>query len=179
MSVRTFDLPDLGEGLTEGEVISWDVAVGDTVAVDQIIAVVETAKAQVDLPCPFAGTVTTLHAQAGEVVDVGKPLISVEVAGTSSADTALVEDATERSTATQERMDEERAGSGNVLIGYGTSEAKRGRRRRVGRRPSSSAPAGAPAAEMALTLSEDDAPPEPSAPSPVSTEGTSGADAST
>ncbi|WP_312719385.1 dihydrolipoamide acetyltransferase family protein [Mobilicoccus sp.] len=179
MSVRTFDLPDLGEGLTEGEVISWDVAVGDTVAVDQIIAVVETAKAQVDLPCPFAGTVTTLHAQAGEVVDVGKPLISVEVAGTSSADTALVEDATERSTATQERMDEERAGSGNVLIGYGTSEAKRGRRRRVGRRPSSSAPAGAPAAEMALTLSEDDATPEPSAPSPVSTEGTSAADAST
>ncbi|WP_040161824.1 dihydrolipoamide acetyltransferase family protein [Mobilicoccus massiliensis] len=135
MSTRTFMLPDLGEGLTEGEVVSWQVSVGDTVAVDEIVAVVETAKAQVDLPSPFAGTVVALHADAGQVVDVGKPLISVDTGSGAADGSALVEDATQRSSATEERMDEERAGSGNVLIGYGTSEAKRGRRRRVGRRP--------------------------------------------
>lgn len=137
MSTKTFVLPDLGEGLTEGEVVSWEVRVGDSVSVDQVIAVVETAKAQVDLPCPYAGTVAKLHVEAGTVLDVGKPLISIEVSTGSDSDTALAQDATERGPRTQERMKEERAGSGNVLIGYGTSEEKRARRRRVGHRQAS------------------------------------------
>jgi 2-oxoisovalerate dehydrogenase E2 component (dihydrolipoyl transacylase) len=98
-------LPDLGEGLTEAEVIQWHVAPGDEVHVDQIVVTVETAKASVDLPCPYAGYVTTLHSEPGAVLEVGKPLLTVGA--------------------------QESAGSGNVLVGYGTSPAKRSRRRRV------------------------------------------------
>lgn len=102
-----FTLPDLGEGLTEAEVIAWRVAVGDTVETDQVVVEVETAKAAVEVPCPFAGRVTALHAEPGTVLPVGQPLITVEPAQT---------------------------GSGNVLIGYGTGAAgARRRRRRVGR----------------------------------------------
>ena len=75
-----FLLPDLGEGLEEAEVTAWYVHVGDQVAVDQIVAEVETAKAAVEVPIPFAGTVTALHAEPGTTVPVGAPLISVAVA---------------------------------------------------------------------------------------------------
>ncbi|WAH98078.1 dihydrolipoamide acetyltransferase family protein [Arthrobacter sp. MMS18-M83] len=77
--IKEFRLPDLGEGLTESEILSWKVAVGDTVALNQVIAEVETAKAVVELPSPFAGTVAVLHEQAGSVVEVGKPIVSFEV----------------------------------------------------------------------------------------------------
>jgi 2-oxoisovalerate dehydrogenase E2 component (dihydrolipoyl transacylase) len=109
---RTFMLPDLGEGLTEAEVIEWHVARGDEVHVDQIVVTVETAKATVDLPCPYAGRVLTLNGTAGVVLEVGKPLLTISAP--------------------------EKSGSGNVLIGYGTSETKRSGRRRVspGGRPS-------------------------------------------
>ena len=72
-----FLLPDLGEGLTEAELVSWHVQVGDHVDVDQDVAEVETAKAIVDVPIPFAGRVSALHAEPGAVVPVGAPLISV------------------------------------------------------------------------------------------------------
>ena len=72
-----FLLPDLGEGLEEAEVISWRVKVGDHVDVDQIVAEVETAKAVVEVPIPFAGQISALHAEPGAVVAVGAPLISV------------------------------------------------------------------------------------------------------
>ena len=72
-----FLLPDLGEGLEEAEVISWRVKVGDHVDVDQIVAEVETAKAVVEMPIPFAGQVSALHAEPGAIVAVGAPLISV------------------------------------------------------------------------------------------------------
>ncbi|MFW6186475.1 MAG: biotin/lipoyl-containing protein, partial [Actinomycetota bacterium] len=78
MTVRTFTLPDLGEGLTEAELVTWLVGVGDTVAVDQPIAEVETAKSAVEVPCPFAGTVHELHGASGQTLDVGAPLISVD-----------------------------------------------------------------------------------------------------
>jgi pyruvate dehydrogenase E2 component (dihydrolipoamide acetyltransferase) len=119
---EVFRLPDLGEGLTEAEVIEWRVAAGDPVAVDQLVVVVETAKAAVEVPIPFAGTVVELCAPAGAVVAVGAPLIAVSAAG----------DAPE-----QRSREEERAGSGNVLIGYGTggAHAGSGRRRRAGRKP--------------------------------------------
>ncbi|MBA3488355.1 MAG: 2-oxo acid dehydrogenase subunit E2 [Longispora sp.] len=115
-------LPDLGEGLTEAEILEWRVAVGDTVTVDQIVVVVETAKAAVDVPCPYAGTVVVLHGEVGETIDVGKPLITI---GSDAA-------------AAERYRTEERAGSappekgsGNVLVGYGTTETSGRRRRRA------------------------------------------------
>ena len=79
--IKEFRLPDLGEGLTESEILSWKVAVGDTVALNQVIAEVETAKAVVELPSPFAGVITALHEKPGTVVEVGKPIVSFEVEG--------------------------------------------------------------------------------------------------
>ena len=117
---RTFLLPDLGEGLTEAEIVRWLVAEGDEVRVDQPAVEVETAKAVVEVPTPFAGRVTRLHAEAGRTVDVGKPLLSVAVAEPA---------------APEAYREEERAGSGNVLIGYGTGAAaapRRNRRPRTG-----------------------------------------------
>ena len=83
--IKEFRLPDLGEGLTESEILSWKVAVGDTVALNQVIAEVETAKAVVELPSPFAGVITALHEQPGTVVEVGKPIVSFEVEGDDGA----------------------------------------------------------------------------------------------
>jgi len=73
-----FLLPDLGEGLEEAEVIAWRVKPGDRVAVDQVIAEVETAKAVVEVPVPYAGVVAALHAAAGSTISVGQPLLTVE-----------------------------------------------------------------------------------------------------
>jgi 2-oxoisovalerate dehydrogenase E2 component (dihydrolipoyl transacylase) len=81
MAEREFKLPDLGEGLTDGEVVRWLVAVGDAIALNQPIVEIETAKAVVEIPAPYAGTVVKLHAGEGESVDVGAPLISVDTAG--------------------------------------------------------------------------------------------------
>jgi pyruvate dehydrogenase E2 component (dihydrolipoamide acetyltransferase) len=76
--LRDFKLPDLGEGLTEGEILSWSVEEGDTVVLNQIIVEVETAKAAVEVPSPYAGVVTKIHAEAGTTVDVGTPIITVD-----------------------------------------------------------------------------------------------------
>ncbi|WP_067598392.1 dihydrolipoamide acetyltransferase family protein [Nocardiopsis listeri] len=134
MTAQNFDLPDLGEGLTEAEVVRWLVAVGDTVTLDQPIAEVETAKSIVEVPSPYAGTVTVLHGQEGEVMAVGEPLITVdEGAAATTADPVTATDP-----AGERYREEERAGSGsgNVLIGYGTPEAQAtGRRRRPRGRP--------------------------------------------
>ena len=78
MSVKQFKLPDPGEGLTEAEVVTWRVRVGDTVKVNDIIVEIETAKSLVELPVPFAGTVTELLVSEGETVEVGTVIISVE-----------------------------------------------------------------------------------------------------
>lgn len=79
--IAEFRLPDLGEGLTEAEVVQWLVAPGDAVTLNQTLAEVETAKAVVELPSPYEGTVSTLHAEAGETVAVGAPLIAFDVEG--------------------------------------------------------------------------------------------------
>jgi 2-oxoisovalerate dehydrogenase E2 component (dihydrolipoyl transacylase) len=73
-----FNLPDLGEGLAEAEIVRWHVSVGDTVAVDQPMLAVETAKAVVEVPAPFSGVVKTLHGQPGDVIATGAPLIEFE-----------------------------------------------------------------------------------------------------
>ncbi len=75
---QVFLLPDLGEGLTEAEIVAWRVAVGDVIEVDQSVVEVETAKAVVDVPCPYAGRVVALHGAPGEARPVGQPLITVE-----------------------------------------------------------------------------------------------------
>ncbi len=85
MTVKQFALPDLGEGLTESEVVEWHVAVGDRVTLNQTIADVETAKAVVQLPSPWAGIVTALHAEAGGTVEVGAPLLSIDVPAEAAA----------------------------------------------------------------------------------------------
>ncbi|MDQ0094792.1 dihydrolipoamide acetyltransferase family protein [Paeniglutamicibacter psychrophenolicus] len=82
---KLFNLPDLGEGLTESEILSWHVAEGDTVALNQVIAEVETAKAVVELPSPFSGVVKKLYEPVGAVVNVGSPLISFDVPDHSGA----------------------------------------------------------------------------------------------
>ncbi|MGH3935782.1 MAG: dihydrolipoamide acetyltransferase family protein, partial [Pseudonocardiaceae bacterium] len=74
-----FALPDAGEGLTEAEILTWHVAPGDTVTVNQIIVEIETAKAAVELPCPYAGVVSELYAEPGATVQVGSPLIAIDV----------------------------------------------------------------------------------------------------
>jgi len=81
MAVKQFLLPDLGEGLTEADLIAWKVKVGDEVKLNQVLADVETAKAMVELPSPFEGTVVALQAAENSTVAVGAPLISIEVAG--------------------------------------------------------------------------------------------------
>ncbi|OKI81566.1 dihydrolipoamide acetyltransferase family protein [Micromonospora sp. CB01531] len=134
---RDFLLPDLGEGLSEAEIVEWRVAVGDVVTVDQTVVEVETAKAVVDVPCPYAGRVVALHGAAGEVRPVGQPLITIAPLDGAEGDDPH---ATYR--------EEERAGSGNVLIGYGTGHGGSGRRRRRPRlalapEPPAAAPVGA------------------------------------
>ncbi len=115
-----FLLPDLGEGLAEAEVIAWHVAVGDQVTIDQPVVEVETAKAAVEVPVPFAGTVARLHATPGSMVAVGQPLISVDPAEVDPAEVDPAAPPAEES-------------SGSVLIGYGTPAATGARRRRANR----------------------------------------------
>jgi pyruvate dehydrogenase E2 component (dihydrolipoamide acetyltransferase) len=135
-----FLLPDLGEGLDDAEVIAWRVKPGDRVTVDQVIAEVETAKAVVEVPVPYAGIVSALHVEPGTTVSVGQPLITV----TADAPAAGFR---EPGVVTAEAGSEE--ASGSVLIGYGTTAAptrsRRGRRRGAVSAP----PAGAPPARPA------------------------------
>ncbi|MDN3936258.1 dihydrolipoamide acetyltransferase family protein [Arthrobacter sp. YD4] len=85
MTVNKFNLPDVGEGLTEAEIVSWKVKAGDTVAVNDILCEIETAKSIVELPSPYAGTVAELLVAEGVTVDVGTPIISVADAGAPAA----------------------------------------------------------------------------------------------
>lgn len=146
MSDQTFLLPDLGEGLTEADIVRWLVSEGDTVVVDQSIVEVETAKSVVEVPSPYAGVVATLHAAEGSTLDVGKPLITVASASPTSSPEPPAPDAPAAHQAAAAYREEERAGSGNVLIGYGTSaDGHTGRRRRPRAAPAPSAPAARPA----------------------------------
>ncbi|WP_405635837.1 2-oxo acid dehydrogenase subunit E2 [Streptomyces sp. NBC_00056] len=122
--VLEFKLPDLGEGLTEASIVTWLVQVGDVVTVDQPVVEVETAKAMVEVPCPYGGVVTARFGEEGSELPVGSPLLTVAVG-----------------TAAEGEGDDE--GSGNVLVGYGTTAAP-ARRRRVRRQDD--VPAAAPAA---------------------------------
>ena len=135
-----FLMPDLGEGLTEAEIVTWYVQTGDAVTVDQPIVEVETAKAVVEVPVPFAGRVTALHGQPGDVVAVGEPLVTVETAGRFA----------EPGVVTSPAGPDQAGESGNVLIGYGTSSGRR-RRHRATRSSAAIPPPGSPAATTVTT----------------------------
>ena len=128
-----FLLPDLGEGLTEAEIVTWRVQAGDVVTVDQTVVEVETAKAVVEVPVPFAGRVTALHGEPGDVLAVGAPLITVAGAdtepGTSPAQALPAGHAAapfaEPGVVTPESASNHDGESGNVLIGYGTAGDRR------------------------------------------------------
>ncbi|HEY8372418.1 MAG TPA: biotin/lipoyl-containing protein, partial [Pseudonocardiaceae bacterium] len=90
--VKQFALPDVGEGLTEAEILNWHVQPGDEVKVNQIIVEIETAKAAVELPCPYEGVVTELLAEVGQTVEVGSPIIAIDT-DPSGAAPATREDA--------------------------------------------------------------------------------------
>ncbi|MET8247471.1 dihydrolipoamide acetyltransferase family protein [Streptomyces sp. NPDC005202] len=126
--VLEFKLPDLGEGLTEAEIVRWLVEVGDVVTVDQPVVEVETAKAMVEVPCPYGGVVTARFGEEGTELPVGSPLLTVAVGEPAAGG--------------------ETGNSGSVLVGYGTSEAP-ARRRRVRPQPfpSASRNDGVPAAD--------------------------------
>ncbi|MGN5634381.1 dihydrolipoamide acetyltransferase family protein [Streptomyces sp. AC154] len=151
--VLEFKLPDLGEGLTEAEIVRWLVEVGDVVAIDQPVVEVETAKAMVEVPCPYGGVVTARFGEEGKELPVGAPLLTVAVGSVEPEPSGITEAA-----------EAEPSGSGNVLVGYGTG-APPVRRRRV--RPEGlSAPAVAPVASVA---------PAVAVVPPVSASGASGA----
>jgi 2-oxoisovalerate dehydrogenase E2 component (dihydrolipoyl transacylase) len=145
-----FLLPDLGEGLEEAEIIGWHVQIGDHVDVDQVIVEVETAKAAVEVPVPFAGAVAGIHAAPGAVVAVGQPLITITAdepaAGFREPGTVTPGPAPAASPVPAAAATTGEA-SGNVLIGYGTSAARGGRRaaRHSPRRPAAQVPVPDPA----------------------------------
>ncbi|HEY2763683.1 MAG TPA: dihydrolipoamide acetyltransferase family protein [Pseudonocardiaceae bacterium] len=133
--VKQFPLPDVGEGLTEAEILSWHVKPGDAVRVNQIIVEIETAKAAVELPCPWAGVITELFAEPGTTVQVGAPLVGIDL---DPSVTAPAEGDVPSSSAQGARPD---AGTGERvpnLVGYGPRTST------AARRPRKGAPSAAP-----------------------------------
>ncbi|MFK0192654.1 dihydrolipoamide acetyltransferase family protein [Kitasatospora sp. NPDC090308] len=160
-SLREFKMPDVGEGLTEAEILTWYVKPGDAVTDGQVVCEVETAKAAVELPIPFTGVVEALHFPAGATVDVGTPIIAVAVAGAAPAAAAPAAAAPvvpAPATAAEAEPEPERR---EVLVGYGprTGSAQR-RTRRSNGTAAPTAPAPAPVAPAAPA-------PEPVAVAPV------------
>ncbi|MFB9834001.1 dihydrolipoamide acetyltransferase family protein [Actinoallomurus acaciae] len=155
--LKQFKLPDVGEGLTEADIVKWHVQPGDTVEVNQTILEIETAKAVVELPCPYEGTVTELLVTEGTTVDVGVPIITVDVGGSASAEAAnqVTEPAPESAqepgtvgsvapkvdpTAPQQQK------RVPVLVGYGVKQSTTTRRPRKKATPAASpAPVASPA----------------------------------
>jgi pyruvate dehydrogenase E2 component (dihydrolipoamide acetyltransferase) len=124
MTVQQFKLPDLGEGLTEGDILKWLVKVGDHVDVNDTIAEVETVKAAVELPSPWSGVVAGIHAAEGETVPVGTPIISIEVGAAEHVEDlvpGLPGETGSAGPAEEQQM---------TLVGYGPRDETGGRRRR-------------------------------------------------
>src|SRR5690242_8773739 len=149
MSVQSFRLPDVGEGLTEAEIVTWKVKPGDTVKVNDIVVEIETAKSLVELPTPYAGTVAELLVPEGQTVDVGTPIISVQTdAGASDGPAAEPPGAAPGATVVEPAPEEGAVEPGliggpapggrtSVLVGYGprVTEAKRRPRKDVAAQP--------------------------------------------
>ncbi|GAA1466775.1 dihydrolipoamide acetyltransferase family protein [Microbacterium thalassium] len=127
MSTQTFVLPDVGEGLTEAEIVSWRVAPGDTVAVNDVLVEIETAKSLVELPSPFAGVVGELIAGEGVTVNVGAPIITIEASAASPATVGQSEHGAPAEPAP--------SGEGSVLVGYGNAGHVASRRKKPAASP--------------------------------------------
>ncbi|HSP52947.1 MAG TPA: dihydrolipoamide acetyltransferase family protein [Cryobacterium sp.] len=156
--IKVFTLPDLGEGLTESEIVAWRIAPGDTVTLNQLIADVETAKAIVELPSPFAGVVAELHQQPGTTVRVGDPIVSFEVDSPSGRESAQSAPSAVPSGPTGRSREPEREA---VLVGYGAAVERGGRprrRTRTGASDAGASDAGAPDAGAPDALSRVTAP---------------------
>jgi len=123
MTTQTFTLPDVGEGLTEAEIVTWKVAPGDTVAINDVICEIETAKSLVELPSPHAGTVGEILVAEGVTVEVGSPIIT------------FVTDAPDAAPAAAPAAPAPDEGSGSVLVGYGSGGGATSRRRKPAERP--------------------------------------------
>lgn len=135
MADSEFLLPDVGEGLTEAEIVAWKVKPGDVVELNQVLVEIETAKSLVELPSPFAGTVSALLVEEGQTVDVGTPIIIV---GTSASAPAVApEPSTVVDTAASISTDEKAPAN---LVGYGAKGHVQSRRRRADS-PAQAAPA--------------------------------------
>ncbi len=128
-SVREFKMPDVGEGLTEAEILKWYVQPGDTVTDGQVVCEVETAKAAVELPIPYDGVVRALHFPEGTTVDVGTSIIAVEVAG-GAAPAQAEAPAAAVPAAEPEKPAEQPAARQPVLVGYGVATSSTRRRPR-------------------------------------------------
>ncbi len=126
MSTQNFTLPDVGEGLTEAEIVTWKVAPGDTVAINDVICEIETAKSLVELPSPHAGTVAELLVAEGATVEVGTPIITFVSDARDDAGPGKV--VTAEAPAPEE-------GGGSVLVGYGSGGGATSRRKRPAERP--------------------------------------------
>lgn len=134
-SPREFKMPDVGEGLTEAEILKWYVQPGDTVTDGQIVCEVETAKAAVELPIPYDGVVRALHFPEGTTVDVGTSIIAVDVAGGAAPAQAPAEAAAPAQPAAKpaaEPVAKKPEGRKPVLVGYGVAESSTKRRPRRG-----------------------------------------------
>lgn len=123
-----FRLPDVGEGLTEAEILRWQVAVGDHVEVNSTLVEIETAKASVELPSPFAGTIAAIHVAEGAVVPVGTVIVSITTEGDASGPA----DGSDRSSAPAEPAAAADGQRTAVLVGYGVASGPVRRRRRTG-----------------------------------------------
>ncbi|MFD9523026.1 dihydrolipoamide acetyltransferase family protein [Streptomyces sp. NPDC059979] len=158
MTIREFKMPDVGEGLTEAEILKWYVQPGDTVTDGQVVCEVETAKAAVELPIPFDGVVHALLFEEGTTVDVGQVIISVQT-GDAGAEAPAVVEAAPAVAAAAAPAEAEPAPEVRqpVLVGYGVSTASTKRRPRkaaadTAAQNGSAAPAAAPAAPAAPVL---------------------------
>ncbi len=140
MTIRQFKLPDPGEGLTEAEIVTWHVKPGDTVKVNDIVVEIETAKSLVELPVPFAGTVTQIHATEGSTDEVGTPIISVDdgVGGAAAPAAPAAEPASAATDSDDVGIEEGKIGGTTstgrtaVLVGYGVKQTEAKRRPRKG-----------------------------------------------
>jgi 2-oxoisovalerate dehydrogenase E2 component (dihydrolipoyl transacylase) len=197
VSIREFKLPDPGEGLTEAEIVTWNVKVGDTVKVNDIVVEIETAKSLVELPVPFAGTVTALLVGEGATVEVGTPIIAVDTAGgagtgaPTSVQEAPAAGAVEpgmvgspapkmeavAKAAAEEEIEEGKIGGTTstgrtaVLVGYGVKQTDAVRRPRKGAAKPALAATAPPATALPATALPATTPPAGVVVAPVAREG--------
>ncbi|MDP3714215.1 MAG: biotin/lipoyl-containing protein, partial [Mycobacteriales bacterium] len=141
MANSEFPLPDVGEGLTEAEIVSWKVKAGDTVTINQVLVEIETAKSLVELPSPFAGTVAALLVEEGATVEVGTPIISVTTEGDAPVAVAPTASPVADAVADTAATVAPEEGGGAVLVGYGSAGHASSRRKRGA---SAAAPAAVP-----------------------------------